>query len=145
VIDEEAYIRENQDVFIALPRLPNSNQTYFEHEPYRVSGSEDIAGFLIFAIFDAPDDVTAKDVIAFYVAALGDSWSYCVREIPEALVADTYMPPAQQAYFIKGRAIITVTDSFSGVGPQLFDINVDARDASDICSELGLKLESPPA
>lgn len=118
-----AYALENERLLDALPGLPGAEEVSIESLPYsRQEGPPD--KHFIRVTYEAPPEISAQDVIDFYVRSLATEWQHSIHERPSEngniLVAD----------FRRWSAIVGVdTSTMFQDGPRTFEVFVDYKGA----------------
>ena len=81
-VDGGAYVRENERLLETLPEVPGSQRLEVESSPYYLSDYELVDGYTTNVVYRAPPEMTAQEVIDFYVRSLEDDWEYELEEVP---------------------------------------------------------------
>lgn len=115
-----AYARENQRLLDALPRLPAAEEV--KTDPYIYTRSEGPPfRHTVLVTYEAPRDMSAQDVIDFYVESLAPEWQHTIA---------TYGGPSLLLDLTRGTAAIQVDlTGMSMPGSHTFNVHVDNRGA----------------
>jgi hypothetical protein len=136
----------NEDILSSLPVPPGAQlrtvDTYPVHDCALIVRRT--LGYVTHANYRAPADMTADEVIRFYVERLGDQWMYTEDSIPVAAPVAGPPPATPQpspvvidriptAYFERGKATLTVitygtaSPGSSAYQPHDFTITIDSE------------------
>ena len=115
-----AYARENQRLLDALPRLPGAEEVKIDLYIYTRSEGPPFR-HAILVTHEAPRDVSAQDVIDFYVESLAPEWQHTIA---------TYGGPSLLLDMTRGTAAVQVDlTGMSMPGSHTFNVHVDNRGA----------------
>jgi hypothetical protein len=115
------YVSENMRIVESLPEMPGSKRVRVESDWY----NECDPGYTTHAIYEAPPNVTAEEVVRFYIERMSSDWQYTRQDIPVANISPETPPqtPVQTpvivgiipgAHFTRAGATVSVsTDSLA--------------------------------
>lgn len=124
---ESAYVQENERLLDALPTMPGTKRLETASSPYYrdQAPEEEPLGYTTSAPYQAPSEMTPRDVIEFYTLALRDNWSYRARQVPVNTGGDQ-VARVLRAEFTQGAASVSInTDGMSAGGQNTFEVVVD--------------------
>ena len=144
-VGRESYVRQNERILETLPQIPGSQQRTVQSSPYYLGDDGSVDGYTTNVVYRASPDITAQEVIDFYVRSLEDEWEYELEEIP-TLRLDIAVPgqpdtldgaePGQPddsillVNFTKGENEVSInTDNMTGGAGQTFELVVDHQGA----------------
>ena len=142
-----AYVEKNERILGMLPEMPGAERLRVESSPYYSGDSGPVDGYTTNVVFRAPDDMTAQDVVDFYVGSLGTDWEHCREEIP-TIRLDAAEPSQPEdnilmAHFFRDMAfgsartvaLVSVNaDGMVGGKPHAFEVVVDHRATRNYCT-----------
>ena len=153
-----AYVEKNARILDALPVMPGAERLTVESSPYYLGDSGPVDGYTTNVVYRAPRDMTAQDVVDFYVGSLDTEWEHCREEIPTIRLDDAVPgqsdrldgaepgPPEENilmAHFFRDVALdSTPTVAFVSVNaagmvggsPHAFEVVVDHRATRNYCT-----------
>lgn len=115
--------------------MVGSERLQVESSPYYLDESPEIDGYTTNVVYRAPPEMTAEEVVDFYVASLGRDWEHCLEEIP-MVEGETgeQVGTIPLAYFLRETAGVSVNttamvsvnmDGMIGGEPHTFEVVVD--------------------
>ena len=135
--DGGAYARENERLLETLPEVPGSQRLQVESSPYYLSEDGPVDGYSTNVVYKAPPEMTAQEVIDFYVRSLEDDWEYELEEIgfsPDA--SPRPVAPGEEpepigsvllAHFIRKMNTVSINTDGIVLGVDTFEVVVDHR------------------
>ena len=149
--DGGAYVRENERLLETLPEVPGSQRLEVESSPYYLSDYELVDGYTTNVVYRAPPEMTAQEVIDFYVRSLEDDWEYELEEVgiielpsevpspPSPGASPRPVAPSEEpeligsiplAHFTREKNTVSInTDGIVVGGADTFEVVVDHRGA----------------
>ena len=144
-VDKGSYVERNERILETLPQVPGSQRLEVESSPYYLGDDGSVDGYTTNVVYRASPEITAQEVIDFYVRSLEDEWEYELEEIP-TLRLDGAVPgqpdrldgaePGQPddsillVHFTKGENEVSInTDGMTVGAGQTFELVVDHQGA----------------
>lgn len=142
--DGEGYVGENERLLDTLPEVAGSERLQVESSPYYVYESPEIDGYTTNVVYRAPSEMTAEDVVEFYVARLGRDWAHCLEEIPwvegetgeqKGTIPLAHFVREMASVSINTTAMVSVNmDGMIGGEPHTFEVVVDHQARTNLCT-----------
>ncbi len=142
--DGESYVQQNERLLETLPEIPGSERLLTESSPYHLYESPEIDGYTTVVVYRAPPEMTAEDVVNFYVDSLGGDWEHCVEEIPMSEgETGEQVGAIPTAGFVREMATVSIhttamvsvnKDGVIGGEPHTFEVAVDHQARTNLCT-----------
>ncbi len=142
--DGGSYVRENERILESLPEVAGSERLQVESSPYYVYESPEIDGYTTNVVYEAPSEITAEDVVDFYVASLGREWEHCLEELPmvegetgeqKGTIPLAHFVRETAGVSINTTAMVSVNmDGMIGGEPHTFEVVVDHNTRTNFCT-----------
>lgn len=126
--DGGGYVRENEGLLATLPEVPSSQRLEVESSPYYLSDDGQVDGYTTNVVYRAPPDMTAQEVIDFYVRSLKDGWEYELEEF--GVFAEEEPEPIGSvllAHFTREKNTVSIDTAGIVLGVDTFEVVVDHR------------------